>query len=342
MSDFLDHAEALSRNGEVDSAAFRLVFGGIEELQIAHSKAYLDTNNVETVMAAFEMASLFERLGDLDPNLVSQLPSAITTLVAQTVEELVTFNMGADDVRPGRGYVAFSDLLKSLRRSHEHVSVLTFNYDLGADLAISRLNSGITYGLPNESVSDQAVPLLKLHGSLAWTSVVGPDGTQIVATSIRDICTRFIGSTPPDERRGAKPLRTRELLRRSKAGQVQPCEPVIVPPTWTKTSLYASISGVWKRAAEAFRDAENIYVMGYSLPPTDEFFRLLYALGTAGRTRLKRFWVCDPSREVEARFRSLLGQAAESRFEFHQLAFSDAISKIGGRLRDDGVLRDAG
>jgi hypothetical protein len=342
MSDFLDHAEELSRKGGVDSASFRLVFDGIDKLQVAHSKASLDINNVESVMAAFEMARLFERLGDFEPSLVARLPSAITTLVAQTVEELVTFEMGANDVRPGRGYADFSKLLKSLRESREHVSVLTFNYDLGADLAIARLNHGVAYGLPNESVDEQSVPLLKLHGSLAWTS----DGTggagQIVAASVREICTHFIRTTPPDERKGSRPLRTRELLRTLRGAHAPLVAPVIVPPTWTKTSLYASISSVWKRAADALRDAENIYVMGYSLPLTDEFFRLLYALGTAGPTRMKRFWVFDPNREVEGRFRSLLGQAAESRFKFHPLTFSAAVSAIGLRLKDEGVVRHAG
>jgi len=65
MGDFLDHAEELSHNSDVDHEAFDLVFRGIKELQVVHSKAFLDINNVESVMAAFEMAKLFGRLGDM-------------------------------------------------------------------------------------------------------------------------------------------------------------------------------------------------------------------------------------------------------------------------------------
>jgi hypothetical protein len=338
MSDFLDHAEALNRTGPVDNAAFNLVFDGIQKLQVAHSKASLDINNVETVMAAFEMARLFERLGDLPTEIVSKLPSAITTLVAQTVEELVKFDMRADDVVAPPSYAAFSNLLRSLRRCQEHVSVLTFNYDLGADLAISRLNYGVAYGLPGEEATERAVPLLKLHGSLAWATDRLQEKNEIVAVPVHEICRYYLASTPPDERVGSKPLRIRQLLKTYKAVQGQNREPVIVPPTWAKTAMYASISCVWKRAADALKDAENIYVMGYSLPPADEFFRLLYALGSAGRTRIKRFWVYDPNKEIEGRFRSLLGQAAESRFEFHPMNFSDAVGALARTLREQEVV----
>jgi len=49
--------------------------------------------------------------------------------------------------------------------------------------------------------------------------------------------------------------------------------PVIVPPTWNKTQNAPSIATVWREAANQLSDAENIFVSGYSLPQTDEFFK---------------------------------------------------------------------
>jgi hypothetical protein len=84
------------------------------------------------------------------------------------------------------------------------------------------------------------------------------------------------------------------------------------------------------RAALELRDAENIYVIGFSLPTTDEFFRYLYGLGTVGDTILQRFWVVDPdpSGAVEQRFRGLLGPGAEERFRPFKEHFGSFIPKL--------------
>jgi hypothetical protein len=61
-------------------------------------------------------------------------------------------------------------------------------------------------------------------------------------------------------------------------------DPVIVPPTWNKTQYHKEIGGVWTEAAKHLSEAENIFIIGYSLPDTDQFFRYLYSLGTVGDT----------------------------------------------------------
>jgi hypothetical protein len=37
---------------------------------------------------------------------------------------------------------------------------------------------------------------------------------------------------------------------------------------------------VWRTAAQHLSEAEHIFIIGYSLPETDQFFRYLYGLGT--------------------------------------------------------------
>jgi hypothetical protein len=75
-------------------------------------------------------------------------------------------------------------------------------------------------------------------------------------------------------------------------------------------------------------------VFGFSLPPSDTFFRFLYALGTTSKTRLRRFWVFDPDQSgaVEGRFRALLGQSATERFRYVSKTFRLAVNEVAGKF----------
>jgi len=103
--------------------------------------------------------------------------------------------------------------------------------------------------------------------------------------------------------------------------------PVIVPPTWSKGSQYKDLGRVWAKAAAELAAAENIFVVGYSMPETDSFFRYLYALGSQSTTKLRRFWVFDPDpdKSVEQRMKTLIGQGIERHaFNFIRNTFEDA------------------
>ena len=59
MADFIDEARTISRFrplGDEDREAFDMVLSAIDSLQIVHSKADLNIDNVESVFAAFEMS----------------------------------------------------------------------------------------------------------------------------------------------------------------------------------------------------------------------------------------------------------------------------------------------
>ncbi len=71
MVDFLDIAEdmfeGMRQSQEPNSVrdSFELVFREIHKLQEVYARSTLDLNNIESVFAAFEMATLLGRLGDL-------------------------------------------------------------------------------------------------------------------------------------------------------------------------------------------------------------------------------------------------------------------------------------
>ncbi len=108
--------------------------------------------------------------------------------------------------------------------------------------------------------------------------------------------------------------------------------PFIAPPTWNKGPYHEQLRNVWKAAAATLAEAENIFVCGYSLPPTDQFFRYLYAMGTMGQRPLRKFCVFDPDERVRDRFVDFLGPGASKRFEFEALKFSQAIDRIREKL----------
>jgi hypothetical protein len=87
---------------------------------------------------------------------------------------------------------------------------------------------------------------------------------------------------------------------------------------------------MWAHAAKQLAEAENIIVIGYSLPSSDQFFPMLYALGTVSRTIIKRFWLFDPDPQgsVERQFNTILGTATKQKFIRHRLPFSDAFRKL--------------
>jgi hypothetical protein len=109
---------------------------------------------------------------------------------------------------------------------------------------------------------------------------------------------------------------------------VKPIEPYIVPPTWTKSSQHKELAHVWKQAAIELEDAEYIVVIGYSCPPSDAFFRHLFALGTDSLRRIKRFVVVDPSEEVALRLRDMVGPDAARRFVHRPFVFGGAMHAI--------------
>ena len=87
---------------------------------------------------------------------------------------------------------------------------------------------------------------------------------------------------------------------------------------------------MWTAAAKELSDAEYIFIIGYSLPQTDAFFRHLYALGCVGRSPLRKIVVCNPDStgETDRRFRGLLGPGAIARYEYLTEGFSAAIPII--------------
>ncbi len=333
MADFLDRAYALSKEtlDKRAKASLDLVFRARDELQRVHSKAQLDLDNVESVFAAFEMAQVLGLLGSLGESEIRELPDAMRTAIVTTLEKSIRLNMEMGRVPPPNPYGYFAGLLSQLLRKRRSVCVITLNYDLCLDYALNFKSIGTDYCLgPSENPA--AVKLLKLHGSLNWTTCSGCHKT--VAWHLKDYLKQFNWLATP----GASTV-VLEVASRIGSFQHCPMSPaegtVIVPPTWNKIQYHKDIEPVWRAAAKELSDAENVFIAGYSLPPTDQFFRYFYALASAGPARLRQFHVYDPEPSVEGKFRSILGPQAAGRFRFSKSIFNQALPDIAARLGID-------
>lgn len=178
-------------------------------------------------------------------------------------------------------------------------TVITFNYDTIFEDALTRLEVPWTYGYSERSMEGfyqsvrfvgtkkddwgrgrepNAVPVLKLHGSVNWTIKPkgGPTGPQL---SI---------------------FRSYDALR--SADQV----PRLVPPTWSKT-VEDHLSVPWQHAIERLHTATRIIIIGFSMPETDLHFRYLLAAGLQRNASLRKIVFVNPDPEgIERRARAVL------------------------------------
>ena len=346
MGNFLDRAQDLLWSGQVDKykSDFDLVFKTISNLQAVHSKAELDLQNIESVFTSLELARVIRCLPGCPENSIDcdiiRVISSLKRVIAVTLEESIKFPLGQyNRVMAPSPYGEFVALLKQLRRDNSikrAVSVITFNYDLAIDVALAQENMEPDYALFEPKVDDSKLQLLKLHGSLNWAkekdSPLDPK-EQIFPMFMEPFLKK--NAVRVQEGSGETRLRTSAKLvdwfKENVGGKTVLPEPVIVPPSWNKADYHTALTNVWSVAAKRLSAASYIFVMGYSLPETDAFFRLLYALGSAGETPLRRFAVFNPEAKngaVDTRFSRLLGPGARSRYEYHPLTFDKAISCV--------------
>ena len=306
------------------------VFKLLSELQGVYAKSYLNLNNIEQVFGALELAKTVGKLGVHSVEEISELRKALVTLIVGTLEKKVIYPFNPNyGFVPTAPYQKLADILKD--KGLGESSIITFNYDVAVDFALYFNGIPFDYCLVDRQPSK--TKLLKLHGSTNWGRCTDASCEDIVPYDLSAFRKAYPHVMPGGE---YVTMPVSKHLRDLQTSHPHAFDtlPVIVPPTWNKTEYHGNLSRVWHEAANELSMARNIYVFGYSLPETDAFFRYLFALGTIGETRIRRFWVFDPDpqKEVESRFRGLLGQGIIDRFEIVRLEFPNALDVLRDRL----------
>lgn len=336
LGNFLEVARDLWELEEVGDAKdhFKRVFDGITALQSVHTKAELDLGNIESIFSTFEMAKTLKTFPNRSEEQIDRLIISLKRVIVKTLELTTNFPITEGYIESPKPYPKFLELIKFLRekaKPKHSVAILTFNYDIALDLAVYNASYKIDYALEPHNKPNNALPVLKLHGSLNWT--IEKDNDLLYAWNLKD----FLRAHPVENARHFNKctLPIASFLKYlNREEERYTAEPVIVPPSWNKADSHRLISPVWQRAAKELHDTENLFIIGFSLPPTDTFFQFLFSLGTEGGTLFKRFRVydIDESPRVKDRFEQILGPAAKSKFEYQSHSFEQAIPIIKGQF----------
>lgn len=336
MGDFLDVAADLLRSNRAEAKAvhFERVFKAIGGLQAVHSKAQLDLNNIESIFTALELGRIIQRVPGMEIEAIPEVIASLKELIVKTLEVTMAFPTRKSYIGVPQPYEEFAGLVGHLRTEafpQQSVSVLTFNYDIAVDMALYRADLGPNYVIEASPRKSDAVDLLKLHGSLNWATE--KETRRIRPLHLHNYFQRYSihGFDEHGETRLPIGSHLVEYFSRHATPviEVDP-EPVIVPPSWNKADYHQALSDIWASAAKHLAEAESIFIIGYSLPETDSFFRHLYALGSVGKSTLRRIVVFNPdqSGEIDRRFRALLGPGSIARYEYHASTFGQSIAYI--------------
>lgn len=341
MAEFLDVARDLLASGEIeaprDKESFQKVFEAIRQFRTIHYKSYIDLDNIEAVFGAFEMARLLKGSVNYSAEEVETIIKGIRTLISKTIELTMKYPLNRSGISANPTYASFAELVVKLgSESGKYASsVITFNYDLGLDVAFYCHGVRVDFALPQDD-DRGTFKIMKLHGSLNWGKCSHKDCGLIVPWHLDCFFKKCHYDVWGDETKQVI-LDVASKLSEHKHAKCN-CnlnpEPVIVPPTWNKTEYHGALGEVWAQAGKELSEAENIIVIGYSHPVSDSFFKYLFALGSVGDANIKRFWVFDPAEgnEVESRFRELIGTGIDKRFRMFKKPFSEAIGIIDKEL----------
>jgi len=80
---------------------------------------------------------------------------------------------------------------------------------------------------------------------------------------------------------------------------------VIVPPTWNKGIEAKFILPVWREVLKELTSAGRIFIIGYSFPESDQFFKYLLGLALSKNSSLTEIHVVSDSANIRQRFESL-------------------------------------
>jgi len=191
--------------------------------------------------------------------------------------------------------------------------VITFNYDLGVERALRGaglwdIRTG--YGFSVEAAEQPSlVGVLKLHGSTNWRALLFGGMTGFFAGGENSLGNRPVLFFRPDlEYLGYSDFVDPRFARLDSAASL----PAMIMPALPKTFHFATAYGeewkefwdaLWWRAERAIENADELVIIGYSLPIADERARAML-LGSANTAVSLSICCGKTSARLEQEFRA--------------------------------------
>jgi hypothetical protein len=191
MADFLDRARDLYAAGKLPSEwadHFGRVFRIISALQAVHSKSTLDIRNLESVFTTFEMLKSLGQFPDLAGDEIELSVQSLQAVIFYTLDQFVRFPTGnAGEILPPKVYHGFAERIRATR----NVTVITFNYDVGLDVALAASGIPVFYDIGDPPPLGDFSKLLKLHGSTSWST--DKESKKVVACPAEALTRSYLG-----------------------------------------------------------------------------------------------------------------------------------------------------
>ncbi len=311
MNDFFSRARNLKDDpGSVLALHERDIFGRVIqyrfELDKALAKVLVDLDNIEQLFSFLEMELQLSSPG------AATSKNDMTYLIARTLEAtsnrslstsqhgVLTGPFGGSRWQyrfDGNQYGFFAGFASGLWNPAKQNggqsldSVISFNYDLILEREMHALGVSPVYectpaayyeGFPAARVH---LRLLKMHGSANW-----------LHCSRCDVLWAF---TPEKGKASEVPSTLCPSCNRLGLSTL------IVPPTWNKGIEAKFILPVWKQVLAELTGAGRVFIIGYSFPESDQFFKYLLGLALSKNTSLTEIHVVSDSLKIRERFEAL-------------------------------------
>lgn len=111
--------------------------------------------------------------------------------------------------------------------------------------------------------------------------------------------------------------------------------PIIVPPTWNKTSN-SNMQSVWKLAHSILTNSDQIIFIGYSLPETDLYVKYLLISGIKNCYNLKNVTVICPDDKgiIKGRYEKFFDINYRNKaFDFIPINFEEWLGKLKPKIK---------
>lgn len=238
-----------------------------------------------------------------------------------------------DLLRPPIGNRVTSTLLQLAERMTLDDSIVSFNYDTLLEIALltlEKLDPIHCYAIPFRyklshrkklqrlrTVSKaRGIPFLKLHGSINWVRCWGHKTENFsVAPGDQKVCPKGTLAVVPADYPHAWADGYKDFVEYPRK---EFWEVFAVPAAADKRKQFREHPEVWgplwEKARLLLMNADEIVIVGYSLPHSDALANQLFREVLGSRNARRRMLhVADPCDSVHRRYRSLLNQGVDYR-----------------------------
>lgn len=287
MGNFISRSKDIYFQNKVRYKSFQGVYDTIAQLSVIKNTFHADLYNIEEILSLLEMEA-FMKGGNLDRKFVDFLADVIETLQPR-IEKI-----------DGRMHSA---------NWHDFIFSKNPLWRPYLEMMASMLGLVMSKATRDEN-------------QLIWNKVPTGDKYAIVTlnydTVIESSFAHVVDSYPLAEPQKLSKGDYDATWTSMQVAKLHGCvvQKNIIPPTWRKGSK--EVVDAWKLAYQLVRDANQIRIIGYSLPLSDSYIRYLLKAAVQSSPDLKRIDVLlhDPDSSVEERYRKFV--------DFNNFRFANA------------------